>query len=102
LNKPRIVSVKETKTAEAAPTQAPEPRPQQPQPRAEPVKPANGPPWVQRDLIEARKKGLPKAAEEIIEQQARDILPTIPEPGQPFNVGEKKPLSKRLFGWLFK
>jgi len=87
LAKPRIVSVKEKKEEEARPV-------------------PGGPPWVEREKIreavEARKKGLPEAAEKTIEEQAKEIIPTIPEPGQPLEVKKKKSLGERLFGWIFR
>ncbi len=92
LAKPRIVSVKEKKEEKE---------------KAEELPPVPGePPWVERErvkkAIEARKGGLPEAAEKIIEEQAKEILPTIPEPRQPLEAKKKKGLGERLFGWIFK
>jgi len=100
MEKPRIVSVKEKGTEGQSAGEAPA----TPEKRPEAPQLATGPPWVQRGLIEARKRELPKSAEEVIEEQAKEIIPTVPEPGQPIEVGgeKKKGIANRLFGWLFK
>ncbi|MCX6767673.1 MAG: hypothetical protein NTY90_03020 [Candidatus Micrarchaeota archaeon] len=105
MDKPRIVAIKEKTlveakegTGETPATGAQETEMTEPVPRKEV---ARGPPWVVREAIEARKKALPEAAEKIIEEQAKDIIPTVPELGEPVMV-KKKGLAGRLLGWVFK
>ena len=79
MDKPRIVSVKEGPQAGAVAVE--------------------GPPWVVREALE---KARTEAAQKVIEEQAKDIIPTAAGPGQELESGRKKGLVGRLFGWILR